>query len=112
MVKLIGRRNGIAHHLDQVAAALTIARAYRVSGEKAECSPIGSYGAWSRFAREPLAWLGLPDPVASMDRAREEDPKRRAARELFEHLKAHFGTQEFTVKELVGKANETDGAWP
>jgi putative DNA primase/helicase len=39
-----------------VAAALTIARAYRVSGEKAACPPIGSYGAWSRFAREPLAW--------------------------------------------------------
>jgi hypothetical protein len=46
-----------------------------------------------------------------MDRAREEDPKRRAARELIEHLKTHFGTREFTVKELFGKANETNGTY-
>src|SRR4051794_37378129 len=96
-----------------VAAALTIARAFLVSGETVTCAPLGSYRAWSRFAREPLTWLGEPDPVASMDRAREEDPKRRAAREFIEHLKAHFGTREFSVKELVSKATETDGRmWP
>jgi len=50
-----------------VAAALTIARAYWVLGERVKCSPIASYGMWSRVVREPLIWLGLPDPVKSIE---------------------------------------------
>jgi putative DNA primase/helicase len=46
-----------------VAAALTIVRAYITSGERAGCGPIGSYGGWSRFAREPLVRLSRLDPV-------------------------------------------------
>ena len=89
-----------------IAAALTIARAYIVGQHKTDCRPIGSYGAWSRFAREPLMWLGIPDPVRSMDRAREEDPRRRAARELIEHLKKNFDGREFSVKQIIDKADE------
>jgi putative DNA primase/helicase len=50
-----------------IAAALTIARAYRVCGERVECEPIGSYGRWSKTVREPLIWLGQTDPVKSME---------------------------------------------
>ena len=92
-----------------VAAALTIARAYLVSGASTSCAPFGSYGPWSSFVREPLVWLGLSDPVKSVEHAREEDPHRCAARALIDHLIKHFGQREFTVKELVDVANKTDG---
>src|SRR5205823_15068075 len=46
-----------------IAAALTLARGYRVSGAEIKCSPIASYGRWSRTVREPLIWLGKEDPV-------------------------------------------------
>lgn len=71
-----------------VAAALTIARAYQAAGCPNVVGTIGSYGAWSTVARAPLVWLGLPDPVASMEAARAEDPKLSAIRELFEHWHA------------------------
>ena len=71
-----------------VAAALTIALAYRASGERAACDPIASYGQWSRVVREPLIWLGEADPVRSMERARDMDPEQVAARELVAHWAA------------------------
>jgi putative DNA primase/helicase len=67
-----------------IAAALTIARGYRAVKKRVTCPPLGSYGAWSRVVREPLIWLGEPDPVESMEQAREDDPERSAARELIE----------------------------
>jgi RepB DNA-primase from phage plasmid len=57
-----------------VAAAITIVRAYLRSGESVDLRPLGSYGVWCCMVREPLVWLGEPDPVASMDAARAEDP--------------------------------------
>jgi putative DNA primase/helicase len=67
-----------------IAAILTVARAWRSAGGPCgSVEKIVSYGAWERAVRLPLMWLGKSDPVASMDQAREEDPVRNAARELF-----------------------------
>ena len=66
-----------------VAAALTIVRAYLAAGTPRVCGPFGSYTAWSRMVRSPLVWLGEPDPIASMDAAREEDPELTNVREFF-----------------------------
>jgi hypothetical protein len=85
-----------------VAAALTIALAYRESGESAACVPIASYGQWSRVVREPLIWLGEADPVRSMERARDMDPEQAAARELVAHWAACLGLdKQYTVREIV-----------
>jgi Bifunctional DNA primase/polymerase, N-terminal/Primase C terminal 2 (PriCT-2) len=91
---------------DYIHAALTIARAYRVSGSPKACGPIGSYEQWSTAVREPLVWLGKEDPIKSMDSAREEDPARIAARtflSLHEDLPASF-----TVAELIMHADERE----
>jgi len=86
---------------DYVAAALTIALAYRASGERVG-DPIGSYGQWSRVVREPLIWLGEPDPVSSMERARDMDPEQAAARELVAHWAACLGLdKQYTAREIV-----------
>jgi putative DNA primase/helicase len=85
-----------------VAAALTIALAYRASGERAACDPIASYGQWSRVVREPLIWLGEADPVRSMERARDMDPEQAAARELVAHWAACLGLdKQYTAREIV-----------
>jgi putative DNA primase/helicase len=89
-----------------VAACLTIARAYRVSGAPKVCRPLGSYGEWSDIARAPLIWLNEADPVASMEIAREEDPELAAIRELFAQLPHHFGEREWTTAELIQIACE------
>jgi putative DNA primase/helicase len=87
-----------------IAAALTIARAYRISGERVECDPIASYGRWSKAVREPLIWLGKKDPVRSMDAIREEDPISAAARALYALWKECLGENiAYTAAELLSK---------
>jgi putative DNA primase/helicase len=67
-----------AHRPELVQAVLTILRAYIVhcqnGGARPECSPFGDYVEWSRFIREPLLWLGQPDPVATNKEVKDEDP--------------------------------------
>jgi hypothetical protein len=66
-----------------VAAALTIIRAYLTAGSPKVCNSIGSYSGWSTMVRSPFVWLGQPDPVASMEFSREDDPELADIRELF-----------------------------
>ena len=65
-----------------IAAAITIARAYNAAGSPKVCGALGSYGEWAKVVRAPLIWLGQADPVESMEKTREEDPVRGAARNL------------------------------
>jgi putative DNA primase/helicase len=93
-----------------VVAALTVGRAYRASGERVSCSPLGSYGEWSRVVREPLIWLGETDPVSSMEGAREEDPERQSETALIELIKGGIGNiridVDFTLADLIARAME------
>jgi hypothetical protein len=73
-----------SHRGAYVAAVLTIIRAYLEAGAPRVCGPLGSYAAWSRMVRSPLVWLGEPDPIASMDAAREEDEELSSIREYFD----------------------------
>jgi hypothetical protein len=67
-----------------VAAALTIVRAYYAAGRPMQSlPPLGSYAEWSRMVREPLVWLGEPDPVACTDATHDEDPEVSNIREFF-----------------------------
>ena len=88
-----------------VAAALTVVRAYLAAGAPTVCGPLGSYSAWSRMAREPLVWLGQPDPVQSMDSAREEDPELANIRELFSLWRDYLTLDEpYTCREIIEAA--------
>jgi putative DNA primase/helicase len=85
-----------------IAAILSIARAYLMSGESVKCPPIASYGQWSRMVREPLIWLGEADVVKSMEQARDIDPDRTSARELVEHWGLILGYgQSYTSNDIV-----------
>lgn len=49
-----------------LAAAITILRAYVVAGRPPmELPAWGSFEAWSDWVRQPIVWLGLPDPAAT-----------------------------------------------
>ncbi|MCJ2065394.1 bifunctional DNA primase/polymerase [Methylobacterium sp. J-088] len=90
-----------------VAAVLTIIRAYRAAGAPKVCGPVGSYEDWTDAVRAPLIWLGQPDPCASMETAREEDPELSAVRELFGHWQEHLELSSgFTTNAIIKSACE------
>jgi len=88
-----------------VAAALTILRAWHLARPNVEVTPIGSFEDWSRRVREPLVWLGLADPCATMAKLRAEDPKRQHLVMMIEQWKAYLKfDQEFSARELIQAA--------
>lgn len=99
----------LANRSGFIADALIIARAYFLDATKnINCDPLGSYGGWSRFVREPLIWLGQPDPVASMEEARVNDPERSAAVAFVGQWKAHLEIGKgLTVAQIIQCACET-----
>jgi hypothetical protein len=82
-----------------IADCLTIVRAYHVANRPAPLTPTPSYGDWSELVREPLVWLGLPDPTDSMRAALAEDPANASLANLI----AAWPTvqPEYTAAELV-----------
>jgi len=92
-----------------LAAVFTIVRAYAVANDPAvDVKPLNGFVPWCRKVREPLIWLGMSDPVTSMEGARAADPVREALRQRIDGLVSAFGIRhEFTSAEVLGKINET-----
>lgn len=79
-----------------ISAALTIIRAWIVAGKpQTACKSLGSYTVWSDICRQPLLWLGLPDPVEKVFEGMAEDQT-----ELQRLLNAWWGCFENTAKML------------
>lgn len=92
-----------------VHAALTIVRAYLVSGENVDEVPLGSYGEWSRLVRDPLIWLGVGNPVDVMEEVRKGDPRLNDLRQMLTAWSEKFGSNPCGVDEAIAAANEQ---WP
>lgn len=90
-----------------IHAILTISRAWRAAGSVRACTPIASYQRWSDAVREPLVWLGMEDPVKSMDTARDEDPDTIAVRTLLSLWPPIFGGGQYSVAQIIKAAEET-----
>ena len=71
------------HRGAYVAACLTIVRAYIAAGLPGRLPPPPSFGAWSDRLRSALVWLDCPDPVLTMETARDDDPVRQARAAVF-----------------------------
>ena len=93
-----------------LAAIFTIVRAYIAAGRPhKDATALAGFSDWSRTVREPLIWLGLEDPVKSMEDNRANDPKREALRQRIEGLVAAFGTgTTFTAAEVHTKITATE----
>ena len=87
-----------------LADILTIARAYLTNGTRPDIPPLGSYGDWSRFVREPLVWLGCADPVKSMETLREDDPATIRLGTIINAWHVAFGLGAKTLAEAASYA--------
>ncbi len=96
-----------AQRRELVAAAQTIVRAYCLAGETVDLSGFGSFEDWSDTVRAALVWLGLPDPVASVERLRGQDPTREALTAIAANWHRAFGGEPTPVATAVERA-ETD----
>ena len=74
-----------------VAAALTIVRAFVVSGARPDMVPLASYADYSATVRGALVWLDKPDPVPSMEAARDDDPELGELRDVMTQWQQHIG---------------------
>jgi hypothetical protein len=90
-----------------LVAGLTIIRAYLTAGAP-NCKALGSYPAWSTMVRSSLVWLGEPDPITSMDLAREEDQELIDIREFFDLWRAYLNLDEdYTTSQIIDVACAT-----
>jgi len=95
-----------AHRGRFVSLALTIVRAWFAAGcSKTECKTIASYANWSDFCRQPLLWLGLPDPAACIFAAMNDDPDREVLGEFMQAWQVRFGQTPALVKDAINAAH-------
>jgi hypothetical protein len=91
-----------------ISAALTIIAAYRAAGSpKANCKALAGYGAWTDACRQPLMWLGLPDPATRMFQNMQNDAGRDTIGALFEAWHKAFGDAPTTVRAAIKLASHS-----
>ena len=97
-----------------VAHVLTIVRAYLASGERAQCTPLGSYEEWTHLVREPLVWLGQEDPAGVLEKVRADDPELAKTRALAAAWLRVIGGKTARVRDVIHaamaqRAQDSDG---
>ncbi len=90
-----------------IAAALTVLRAYHVAGRPKQRDPLGSFHEWSRWVRDALIWLGQADPVATMERVREQDPKLDALTAVLTQWWSVIGQARVSGRDIIERATGT-----
>ena len=92
-----------------VSQALTVIRAWIVCGEAPlPCKSLASYEQWSRWVRQPLLWLGMPDPVDRLFERLAQDPDRETLGRLQHLWKNEFGSSPTMVREVIKRADQFD----
>jgi hypothetical protein len=88
-------------------AALTVVRAYLLSGAGEQAIPLGGYEEWSHMVRDALIWLDEPDPVDVMERVRAADPLLADLKAVVAAWQGLFEDRQVLVRQVVAKAQET-----
>lgn len=93
-----------------VAAALTIVSAWQQAGSpRADVPSLASYEDWSDLCRQPLLWLGLPDPAASVIEQLTDDPDQDALSVFLRAWHTALGDRSVTLRQLLDQSeNDTD----
>lgn len=85
-----------------VAAVLLCLRAYVVAGRpKQAFRSLNRFDAWSDLIRSALVWLGLDDPVKTMDGPGASDEETDNLSALLLGLRGAFGPAEFTAAAVL-----------
>jgi putative DNA primase/helicase len=88
-----------------IRAALTIVLAYRAAGFPGRL-PIAMdpFLEWSDNVRSALVWLGYVDPMQTMEKVRENDPRRQARLALFQAMFNAYGSEPKTAAKMIENA--------
>lgn len=98
------------HHL--LSAIYTILKAYRQAGEPEKDGPtLGRFEPWSRSVAAPVRWLGYPDPTASQERLRADDPETQKLSALLGAWHGVFDTETVKVADIIEAATHPDRVW-
>lgn len=92
-----------------VAAALTIVAAWlRAGSPRADVPALATYEAWSDLCRQPLLWLGLPDPAASTINQLRHDPDQDLLGSFLKAWHAEIGERAITLRDLLTAAEDKE----
>ncbi|MCC6598058.1 MAG: hypothetical protein IT559_04655, partial [Alphaproteobacteria bacterium] len=90
---------------EYVTYALTIIRVWINAGSpKTDCDPVGGYTKWSELCRQPLLWLGLPDPVQSLFNMIADDPDRELLGRVLKIWLDRYGNTPTKISTVVTDA--------
>ncbi|MGC2459208.1 MAG: DNA-primase RepB domain-containing protein [Gallionellaceae bacterium] len=94
-----------------VAAVLTIIMAYRQAGSpRTSVKNIVTFGgAWTDYCRQPLLWLGHPDPATALFEQIKDDPDGDALSGLMTEWQAIFGSKATTIRKALIEAESPGG---
>lgn len=85
-----------------VMLALRIIQGWIEVGRPAAALPVvGSFGQWSELVRQPLVWLGLPDPAANLINGLSDDPDKELLERLIENWSEAYMGQNVSLRELL-----------
>jgi putative DNA primase/helicase len=91
-----------------IADVLTLVRAYQRQGVPDETlKRTNGYLHWSGLCREPLVWLGLPDPCAAMFEQLQHDPYREQLEFVLNSWYGEFGTSAHMVRDVIKAAESS-----
>lgn len=108
----------LANRAELLVDALTVIKAYHsrsgidpdIAARIYAATPLPSFESWSALVREPLIWLGLPDPCDTQKG--ETDDETGSVAGIFEKLASSFGATPFTcvdVARTVGGVLDANG---
>ena len=90
-----------------VSLALTVIRAWIVAGcPVTQCKPLNSFAEWTAWVRQPLMWLGLPDPATRVFETMAHDPDREVLDRLLHAWRAIFGKTPAMVRKATERAEQ------
>ena len=94
-----------AHRAEYVAHALTVVRAWIEAEEPSTpAATLASFPDWSRWVRQSLLWLGLPDPAACVFEQLAQDPDRETLGRLLAAWRAVLGRTPTMIRAAVSEA--------
>jgi hypothetical protein len=91
-----------------VHGALTILRAYRQAKGVTQPKPLASFGDWSDTVRGALIWLGMADPVATMELVRESDTKLEELATVLTEWEEVLRSERMSVAQIIKTANKRE----
>ena len=90
-----------------VSQALTIIRAWIVAGQPVtDVKSLASYSEWSSLCRQPLLWLGCPDPATNVFASMEDDPDREVLGNLLHAWHRLYGSFPNMIREVIDSGND------